>query len=91
MATKYYRVLKDTPLWKEGAIISNKDTGYRPIEDIWDRVGTIPPSEYLSHSVIEHEDNADFFERVYPKSLADMVFMTAKQLADKVAKGFKTK
>jgi hypothetical protein len=82
--TKYYRLKKDTFMWKEGAIISNNyrnEEGYRAIEDIWDKV-PLSTEEYISAHIIENPDNADFFERVYSNSLDKMLFLTAEQLKD---------
>lgn len=78
--TKYYRVIKDTPLWEEGAILeldpslSNKG-GYSPLEDIWNK--TKDQTEYLSLNLIEQ--NPDFFERVYKSEIEKLAFITAEE------------
>lgn len=78
---KYYRVKKDTFLWREGAIIKSDecDKGYTAIEDIWDAVPCIE-GEYISSRIIEHPDNSSFFERVYPDSIKGKLFKTKDQL-----------
>jgi hypothetical protein len=78
---KYYRVKKDTFLWKEGAIIRIKDgeKGYEAIEDVWDAVPCIE-GEYISSRIIEHPDNSVFFERVYPDNIKGKLFRTKDQL-----------
>lgn len=77
--TKYYKVIKPTFMWEQGAIISNGNDGvYRAIEDIWNKVtlGT----EYISAHIIENKDNADFFERVYPSQTDKTIFLTKEVL-----------
>lgn len=63
---RYYRVLKDTPLWVKGAIISNKNNSheYLVMDEVWEKVEL--KEEYLTAHIIEDKDNGDFFERVYP-------------------------
>lgn len=77
---KYYRVRNDTFLWQAGAILHKNDAGgYVAIEDVWDSV-PIVYSEYISASIVEHEGNAEFFERVYPDSVSGKIFRTKDQL-----------
>lgn len=85
--SKYYRVLKDTFMWKEGAIISNGDdsSGYVPIEDIWNVFED--QTEYISHSIIEN--NSEWFERVYRDNLKGNVFRSADKLKEIYKKKFK--
>ncbi len=65
-------------MWDEGAILKSDGDGYRPIEDIWNHVEL--GSEYISDHIIENEDNAEFFERVYPLSAIEKkLFGTKKQ------------
>lgn len=92
--SKYYRVLKDTFLWKEGAILENNvnnGNGYTPIEDIWDAEGltfqkktTNSTGEYISAVVIEN--SPEWFERVY-KSKFDK-FINKTQAALGFSEGF---
>jgi hypothetical protein len=78
---KHYRVKKDTFLWKEGAIIKLESDGYKAIEDVWDAVPCIG-TEYISARIIEHIDNAEFFERVYPDNIKGKIFRTKVQLIE---------
>ena len=76
---KYYRVIKDTPLWEEGAILSCNARGlqgYVGVEDIWDKHENM--NEYLSANIVEN--CPEFFERVYADNLDKMVFKTKEQL-----------
>ncbi|MBV6446404.1 MAG: hypothetical protein IFNCLDLE_02702 [Ignavibacteriaceae bacterium] len=89
---KYYRVTKDTFLWKEGAILklqaNGGDMGYEPIEDIWD---TTPNNgrEYISARIVEHPNNSEWFERVYQDTIKEGFFRTAEQLKEAYKKSFK--
>lgn len=79
---KYYRVLKDTPLWLEGAIIKfNVDLGnyggYEVIEDIWN---PCEHQDYVSKEIIEAPANSGFFERVYKSSPEKLAFKTAEEM-----------
>lgn len=93
---KHYRLKKDTFLWKAGAILqhdpaSTNDTlrlGYRPVEDIWDAVPVLG-GEYISARIIEHPDNAEYFERVYPDTLKGKLFHTKDQLVELYTNAFK--
>ena len=60
---KYFRVIKDNPLWDVGAILSNSkhDRQCLPIEDIWNKNNH--HTEYLSIEIVENQP--EFFERVY--------------------------
>lgn len=79
MSVKYYRVLKDTPLWNEGAIISNEvSSRYSAVNDLWDALDL--NNEYLTCHIIESPNNSQFFERVYPVGkLEKMLFGNKKQ------------
>lgn len=83
MSNKYYRVLQDTPMWNQGAILERCESlgnngGYTAINDLWD--ATDLQGEYQSANVVETDDNSKFFERVYPMGkLEKMVFGTKKQ------------
>lgn len=82
---KFYRVKKDTPLWREGAIISDKNNGYRAIEDIWD---TVKHNEYLGRETVEADGNTDFFERVYPDTITGKLYKTKDEMIELFKKGF---
>lgn len=75
---KYYRVLKETPIWKTGAILTDEDKGeYVAIQDFWN---VCKHQEYLSAPIVEAPENAEFFERVYKDSVSGMIFRTADQM-----------
>ena len=89
--TKYYRVLKDNFLWRKGAIIATGDhSGYRPIEDVWNNT-PVNNDEYISCRVVEHENNAKFFERIYKTDLKSKIFATAEEIREGYGKLFKAK
>lgn len=93
MSDKYYRLKKDTFLWREGAILKfspslGRAAGYLPIEDIWNTTGH-QTEEYISAPIIEHPDNAEYFERVYPNTLGGKLFHTKDQLLEIYNKSFK--
>lgn len=73
---KYYRVIKENPLWEIDAILKNDGDMYQPIEDIWDKFEE--QEEYLSVCIIE--DSPDFFERVYRSETEKMVFRTGEEM-----------
>ncbi len=83
---KYFRVVKETPLWEIGAIISDEleNEHYIGIEDIWNK--TKNQTEYLSRSIIE-ENVPEFFQRVYKSNGEKLIFKTAEQMK-KVYEGF---
>lgn len=74
-------------MWKEGAIIESSGSGYRAIHDIWHKVPL--NSEYISDSIIENKDNADFFERVYKDDVAGMLYRTKDQMVELYKSAFK--
>ena len=81
---------KDTFMSKEGAIISNQTmlngTGYTAIENVWHKVPL--NTEYISSPIIEHPDNGDFFESVYPDTLKGNIYRAADQLRELYKKAF---
>lgn len=77
---KYYRVKKDTFLWKQGAILKQEGNGYRALEDIWDAIPVVG-GEYISTRIVEHRDNAAFFERIYQDTITGRLFRTKDQLS----------
>lgn len=80
---KFYRVKVDNFLWKKGAILSDGEKGqYQAIEDIWDNVAVID-HEYISARIIEHKDNEDYFERVYPDTVIGNLYRTKDELVEK--------
>lgn len=87
---KFYRVKQDTFIWKEGAILELDSDDYVAIEDIWDVSPRSNGSyEYISADIIEHPNNATYFERVYPDTLKGNVYRTADQMREMYKKSFK--
>lgn len=86
--TKYYRIIKDHPLWEVGAILSNDDSdrdNYSPIEDIWCKV---PKTEEYADGSQLVENQPEFYERVYKDKLDKLVFYTRDEMK-KVYEKFK--
>lgn len=97
MSVKYYRNLKDNFLWQEGAILSDEkncgnDGGYQPVTDLFDKTEA-NDGEYISRRIVEHDDNKDMFERVYPiGDLKKMLFGNKKAAQAAMSAGaFKAK
>jgi len=85
--TKYYRVKKDTFMWKEDAILFvDNDNHCHAIEDIWNNVDI--KNEYISAHIIEHPDNGDWFERVYKDNIVGHIYKTKDQLIEQYKKSF---
>lgn len=79
--TTFYRAIKDSFLWREGAILafqgsSGSSGGYCPIEDIWDAT-EFNGDEYISTDIIEN--SPDWFERVYPLQRGGKVRFSTKE------------
>lgn len=74
----YYRVLKDTFMWEEGAILSDEKSSGQMVgvEDIWDKHKDM--TEYISLSIVKN--SPDFFERVYKDKLDKSIFYTKEQM-----------
>lgn len=63
---KFYKVLKDTFLWEEGAILKDQNSGqYVPVDDVFNKVED--QSEYISAKIVEK--SPEWFERVYAVDL----------------------
>lgn len=92
---KYYRVKEDTFMWAKGAIIKHNsskgsDGGYEHIDSIFESVPLA--GEYISERIIEHPDNAKYFERVYKVDFATKTVYELKDAAKElITKGFKDK
>lgn len=85
---KFYRVKKDTFMWKAGAILTDQGQAqYVPIEDVWNVVEG--HDEYISAEPIESPLNAEYFERVYADSVAGKIYRTKDQLVEMYDKAFK--
>lgn len=82
MAKKFYRVIKDNPLWHVGAILESNvnNCGYRPVDetDIWD-VTEVNGGEYLSDRIVEI--SPEYFQRVYPVNLLSKTVYKLKEEA----------
>lgn len=84
MANKFYKVIKENPLWKVGAILQHEpvgtEGGYRPLEDtdMWD-VTEFNGNEYLSARIIENSPT--YFQRVYPVNLVSKTVYRLKEEA----------
>jgi hypothetical protein len=92
---KFYKVIKENPLWEVGAILENNENGgrgYSPIDDIFLR-HEVPDDfngEYLSGYVVE--DSPEYFQRVYKVDLATRVLYETKEKAmELLKKQFKEK
>lgn len=79
---KFYRVKKDTFMWKEGAILTDQDKQqYVAVEDIWNAIESLH-GEYISARIIEDKGNAEYFERVYPDTIKGKIYRTKDQLTE---------
>lgn len=80
MSKKYYRLIKEHPVWEVGAIVQQQDGdkgSYEPVDTIWNK--DIFDEEDLTEykTVVE---KTPWFERVYPiGKLEKMMFGTKKQ------------
>lgn len=90
--TVYYRVKKDNFLWKEGAVLEKRADcgtgGYKPVEDVWDST-PCNGDEYITSRIVEHENNSEWFERVYKNTIAGSLYKTADQLKQTYKDAFK--
>lgn len=91
---RYYRVIKDHPLWDVGAILSNEDNSdnYRPISDIFTKELDVKGQSFESWTEGRElvENQPEFFERVHKVNVlkqAKYVTKTeARKLHDKLYK-----
>lgn len=84
---RFYRVLKETPLWEEGAIISNDSDsgGYRPVDELFVKeIDGVNLRWYEGAAAVEKQP--EWFERVYKVSVLKKVQYLAKDAAKKVMK-----
>lgn len=80
-ATKYYKVLKETPLWEEGAIIARDSDGdYKAVNNLWNKIEG-NTTEYCKYTIVEAKVNSSFFERVYEIKDGDTVKYGTKEQA----------
>lgn len=85
---KYYRVEKDTFIWKEGAILEfdsslGNDGGYKAINDLWDTCEL--NGEWITRNIIEAPENSDTFARVYNVGKQDKMVFATKEKAREMA------
>lgn len=81
MATKYFKVLKDTPNYDAGEIINFASASSQaiPVEEVYRRdLGDMDSSySYIYGYVVQAKENAQFFQRVFPvKSKDETTYMT---------------
>lgn len=92
MSTKYYKILKDTPSWSAGAIVTNEENSarYSTVSDVYCRAGT-DSTWYESANVIESLENDEWFERVYKVDLLSrVVYETKERAKELMEKAFKS-
>lgn len=97
METKYYRLLKDSPAYKAGAIMKVDDNDSKhcsPVSDLWDSESMVMAKSLgykpfgLATGVIENAP--EWYERVYEMSwLGKQTFLTADKAREAFAKVFK--
>lgn len=91
MNNKFYKVIKDTFLWEEGAVLTNSASngnGYMPIDDIFIKECAENVGEYISDDIIEN--NPEWFQRVYPVNLlSKTVYKIKEEAKELLAKGYK--
>lgn len=81
--SKFYRVLKDTPVWEAGAILTkNSDGDYEAISDLWNTDATDKHKDIIIELDTIVENSPEWFERVYEVK----VLGKAKYLAKEAAK-----
>lgn len=83
--SKYYRVIKDHPMWEIGAILSNMAGGdsYKPITDLWQKTlddGKELPNTWHEGAMLV-ENQKEWFERVYDISVLGKTKYLTKDLA----------
>lgn len=88
MSKKYYRVLKDTPAWKQGAIVELDDNEYKAINDLWDNVENLKETYYETVQIVEN--SPEFFERVYAMGKAQKMLFVTKEKAQEMASKYFT-
>lgn len=69
-STKFYKVLKDTPLWEAGAVIQfcpelGSKGGYVAVEEIFNKEFT--GKEFLGRRIVEN--SPEWFQKVYKVNL----------------------
>lgn len=84
---RYYKVIKDHPMWEIGAIISNKDDSrdYRPISDLFVKdINGVTEKWYEGSALVENQ--SEWFERVYEHKVVGAVKYLSKEVARQLIK-----
>lgn len=78
---QFYKVIKDHPMWDEGAILSNEEDSdrYYPIDEVFVKdIEGISSSWYEGGKLIENQ--SEWFQKVYPiTGLKKKIFGTREQ------------
>lgn len=84
--SKYYRVLKETPIWEEGCILSNDSGHYKPISDLWVKdIKGVDEAWWEGAAAVENQPT--WFQRVYEVSvLGKAKYLTKDAAKDAYAK-----
>lgn len=77
---KFYRVIKENPLWHVGAILKVNNGECHPVDgtDVWDMT-EVNGGEYLSERIVEASPN--YFQRVYQVNLLSKIVYKLKEEA----------
>lgn len=83
--TKYYRVIKDHPLWEVGALLSNttNPSYYQPLDDLHVKSLSGVEGEKWHEGAALVENQPEWFERVYKVSVLKQTKYLAKEAARK--------
>lgn len=83
VSKKFYKVIKDNPLWEVGAILELKNDQYHALDgvDMWDKCEELKDS-WLGFRVVEK--SPDFFEKVYPVNLLTKTVYKCKAEAQEI-------
>jgi hypothetical protein len=87
--TKYYRVVKDHPIWEVGTILSNEkdERNYYPISDVFVKeIEGLDDNWYEDSKLIENQ--SEWFERVYEMSQGSKLVFVTKEKAKEMASKF---
>lgn len=79
---RFYRIIKDHPVWEVGAILSNEedDSSYCPIDDLYNKQldnGSDAAGFSESRSLVENQK--EWFERVYKVNVLKQVKYLSKE------------
>jgi hypothetical protein len=84
MMSRYYRVIKDHPLWDVGAILelngNSSEKHYLPISDLWNKeIKDVGEGWWEGQALVENQP--EWFERVYNVSVLGKAKYLAKDAA----------